>query len=74
MKKIIALISALLITVLSFAGCGGKNDGTLKIGIIQYMSHASLDNCYNGVVAALEEIKKANKYFKYMGNYKKFEF
>lgn len=55
MKKIIALISALLITVLSFAGCGGKNDGTLKIGIIQYMSHASLDNCYNGVVAALEE-------------------
>ena len=26
------------------------------------------------VSAALEEIKKANKYFKYMGNYKKFEF
>lgn len=28
----------------------------------------------DNVVATLEEIKKANKYFKYMGNYKKFEF
>ena len=26
------------------------------------------------IQAAMEEIKKTNKYFKYMGNYKKFEF
>ena len=55
MKKIITvlLVAALLFTC--FAGCGGDNSGKLKVGIIQYMSHPSLDNCYNGVVKALEE-------------------
>ena len=44
MKKIIAL---LLVAIMMFAS-------VLKIGIIQYMSHPSLDNCYNGIISALE--------------------
>lgn len=55
MKKIFALILAVLLVVFTFAGCGGKEDDALKIGVIQYMSHASLDNCYEGIIAALDE-------------------
>ncbi len=56
MKKIIAL---LLVAIMMFAFAGGsenknKEDSVLKIGIIQYMSHPSLDNCYNGIISALE--------------------
>lgn len=57
MKKIIAFVLS-IIMIFAFAGCSGenneKNEG-LKIGIIQYMSHPSLDNCYNGVISALEQ-------------------
>lgn len=55
MKKLIALLLALVL-VLSFAGCTAKKDSAkqLKIGVIQYMSHPSLDNCYNGIKSALE--------------------
>ena len=56
MKKIIAL---LLVAIMMFAFAGfsenkNKEDSVLKIGIIQYMSHPSLDNCYNGIISALE--------------------
>lgn len=59
MKKLIAMMMVLAM-VLGMVACGNTTAGndktdTLKIGIIQYMSHPSLDNCYNGVVAALEE-------------------
>ncbi len=56
MKKIIAVMLA-VIMILAFAGCGetqNEKNSVLKIGIIQYMSHPSLDNCYNGVISALE--------------------
>lgn len=56
MKKIIAVMLA-VIMMLAFAGCGetqNEKKSVLKIGIIQYMSHPSLDNCYNGVISALE--------------------
>lgn len=56
MKKIIAVMLA-VIMMLAFAGCGETQNekiSVLKIGIIQYMSHPSLDNCYNGVISALE--------------------
>ncbi len=56
MKKIIAVMLA-IIMLLAFAGCGetqNEKNYVLKIGIIQYMSHPSLDNCYNGVISALE--------------------
>lgn len=68
MKKLFALTLALLLTVTSlslFASCGTTADKTLdekvsageelKIGIIQYMSHPSLANCYEGIKAALEQ-------------------
>ena len=56
MKKIITVMLA-VIMMLAFAGCGetqNEKNSVLKIGIIQYMSHPSLDNCYNGVISALE--------------------
>ena len=56
MKKIIDLLLA-AIMMFAFAGCSenkNKEDSVLKIGIIQYMSHPSLDNCYNGIISALE--------------------
>lgn len=56
MKKIIAVMLA-VIMMLAFASCGetqNEKNSVLKIGIIQYMSHPSLDNCYNGVISALE--------------------
>ncbi len=56
MKKIIALL-LVAIMMFAFAGCSenkNKDDSVLKIGIIQYMSHPSLDNCYNGIISALE--------------------
>lgn len=56
MKKIIAVMLA-IIMMIAFAGCGetqNEKNSVLKIGIIQYMSHPSLDNCYNGVISALE--------------------
>ena len=66
-KSIIAIVLCTLL-VLSFAACSGKtNDPTeasgessssaeaLKIGVIQYVSHPSLDNCYKGIEEALKE-------------------
>ena len=56
MKRIIALL-LVAIMMFAFAGCSenkNKEDSVLKIGIIQYMSHPSLDNCYNGIISALE--------------------
>lgn len=58
MKKLIkfmSLVLALTTLTISFCGCSEKkNDGEIKIGIIQYMSHPSLDNCYKGIMQALD--------------------
>ncbi len=58
MKKIISLVISTVIALVcafSFTGCNeNKKDGTLKVGVIQYMSHPSLDNCYKGVKEALD--------------------
>lgn len=61
MKKILALLLTLSLAI-CFASCGSdeakkgtKTDKTYKIGIIQYMSHPSLDNCYNGIIKGLDE-------------------
>lgn len=55
MKKYITLF-LLFALLLTFSACSGEKneDGTLRIGIVQYMSHPSLDNCYHGIVGALE--------------------
>lgn len=66
LRKIIAALLCVAM-VFAFAACSGNktdNDTTsgapdtakaLKIGIIQYVSHPSLDNCYQGIVNALEK-------------------
>lgn len=66
MKKFAKLLSVLLVVtlaVLCFAGCGetgeasdnqSANKDSYKIGVIQYISHPSLDNCYNGIAKAFE--------------------
>ena len=55
MKKFTSLliVTALLIcSLVSFASCANET-GEIKIGVIQFMSHASLDNCYQGIEQAL---------------------
>lgn len=59
MKKTLAVLTALIL-VISLVGCAGKTvtngDADKKtIGIIQFGSHASLNNCYDGIVAGLKE-------------------
>ena len=55
------IISLLLITIIfSMVSCDTSEDSnenntdTLKIGVIQYAPHPSLDNCYTGFVQGLE--------------------
>lgn len=58
MKKILALVTVcalLLATLLSCSTQKDSGDKTLKIGVIQFMSHPSLDNCYAGICQGLEE-------------------
>lgn len=64
--KVIALVLSVVMMMAAFASCSGNDnkdetstdakntDKTLKIGIIQYMSHPSLDNCYQGIKEALD--------------------
>lgn len=68
MKKLITLTLALILALTSMlvlTSCNTPTDKSiaekvaageeLKIGIIQYMSHPSLANCYEGIKTALEE-------------------
>ncbi|MEG0765041.1 MAG: ABC transporter substrate-binding protein, partial [Pseudoflavonifractor sp.] len=64
LKKIIALAAAATLS-LSLAACGSPapggdgpskpQAGQLKIGIIQYAPHPSLDNCTNGFIQGLAD-------------------
>lgn len=55
------LIGAAMALVLTLTGCasGGESsnttEDTLKIGVIQYAAHPSLDNCYEGIRQQLIE-------------------
>ena len=55
-KKIIAFVLTLAL-VFAFAGCNSKNGESAKktIGIIQFGSHASLNNCYDGIIQGLKD-------------------
>ena len=61
--KVLALCLCLALTALSFAACDAGTDPesgsvdlkTAKIGIIQFISHPSLDNCSNGIIKGLTE-------------------
>ena len=66
-KKVLAILMVLVMTILA-AGCNkaevepqnpqdpqsGANE-TVQIGILQFAPHASLDNCYNGIVEGLRQ-------------------
>lgn len=55
MKKIIAVLLAVLTAGLlaaGFAGCGGDK---ITVAVLQYAEHGSLDNCYQGVREGLAE-------------------
>ena len=66
MKKIIKSIACALAAsamLLSFAACsssettnsGGASTNMAKVGVIQYATHGSLDNCYQGFKEGLAE-------------------
>ncbi len=53
MKKLFACLLSLVMMLALFTGCGEKAKPV--IGVIQFGSHASLNNCYDGIVKGLEE-------------------
>lgn len=59
MKKLLSLIIAAMLLIsclLCFASCkDGKSSGAKTIGIIKFGSHASLNNCYDGIIKGLKE-------------------
>lgn len=69
MKKLTALFAGFLAMTMALTGCtvgngSADNDGdadTLKIGIIQYGSHPSLDNCREGVMNGLNASDYSDK-------------
>lgn len=64
--RIMSLLSAVLLFVLSLAGCGGSGKPT--VGIIQFGSHASLNNCYEGVMEGLKEAGITDYTFEYVNS------
>lgn len=65
LKKLLSIGVCATLAAFSLAGCStGTNDSegsdvsgsgdALRVGIIQYMSHPSLDNCYTGIKQALD--------------------
>lgn len=62
-KKILCIILTMLLAM-SLCACGNKavkDKDSYKIGIIQYVSHPSLDNCYTGIMNAINASDKADK-------------
>lgn len=55
-KKTITILLALTL-LMSMAACSSNtaSEDLPKIGILQFAPHASLDNCYNGIIQGLEE-------------------
>ena len=52
-KRIFAFLLAVMLMATVFCSCAGESKDI--IGIIQFGSHDSLNNCYNGIVEALGE-------------------
>lgn len=58
MKKIISAAAALIMiftSLFALSSCDSDNNGKKTIAVIQFGSHASLNNCYDGVIRGLEE-------------------
>ena len=54
-KKLLVMLLVLVMAMLSVTGCGGSDEDVIKIGVIQQMQHASLDEAYEGFVDGLAE-------------------
>lgn len=62
MKKVMRLVAtvmALTLMAVSFSACSGSKP---VIGIIQFGSHDSLNNCYTGIMEGLKESVDLDKY------------
>ena len=55
LRRVLCFALCAVLLCMGLAACGSDKK-ELKIGIIQYMSHPSLDNCYNGVIEALKAL------------------
>ena len=53
-KRVIVFILLLAMTASGFLSACGEDEDTITIGIIQFASHPSLDNCYEGIKKGLE--------------------
>lgn len=64
MMKVLCILMTVIMAV-SVCACGStgekENKDSYKIGIIQYVSHPSLDNCYNGIMNAINSSDSADK-------------
>ena len=59
MKKILAMILAMVMLAASLAGCAGSASADYTVGVCQLMEHESLDKATNGFKDALEEAMTA---------------
>lgn len=55
MKKLLALVLTTVMMTTLLTGCGGKEDGTYKIGICQLVQHPALDAATQGFMDCLTE-------------------
>ena len=55
-KKVLAMVLVAVMALVVVTGCGGgSSDDMVKIGVIQQMQHASLDQAYEGFVDGLAD-------------------
>lgn len=64
-SRILSAITAIALAVTAIAGCSGAQTpaekANLNVGIIQFGSHPSLDNCYDGIVEGLNGSEYGSK-------------
>lgn len=63
LRKITAIVLAAVMCAFTLVGCasGNTEKDSYTVGVIQYVSHPSLDNCYAGVEQALKASAIADK-------------